>query len=62
MSECRLMKHHGDRVRRANADDGARERVASRLMVMRLRVEIASERSNSRRILVSGKPDASFEC
>ena len=34
------MQYHGDRDRRTVPDDGARKRTVSRMMVMRLRVEI----------------------
>ena len=36
------MQYHGDRDRRTVPDDGARKRTARRMMVMRLRVEIAA--------------------
>ena len=36
------MQYHGDRDRRTAPDDGARKRPARRLMVVRLRVEIAA--------------------
>ena len=36
------MQYHGDRDRRTAPDDGARKRTARRLMVVRLRVEIAA--------------------
>ena len=36
------MQYHGDRDRRTAPDDGARKRTARRMMVMRLRVEIAA--------------------
>ena len=36
------MQYHGDRNRRTAPDDGARERTAHRMIVMRLRVEIAA--------------------
>ena len=35
------MQYHGDRDRRTAPDDGARKRTARRMIVMRLRVEIA---------------------
>ncbi len=36
------MQYHGDRDPRTVPDDGARERTARRLMVVRLRVEITT--------------------
>jgi hypothetical protein len=36
------MQYHGDHDSRTVPDDGARKRAARRLMVMRLRVEIAT--------------------
>ena len=36
------MQYHGDRDRRTAPDDGARKRTARRMMVVRLRVEIAA--------------------
>ena len=36
------MQYHGDRDRRTAPDDGARKRTVRRLMVVRLRVEIAT--------------------